>query len=329
MKLVRVIFIVCILFTGCNKEDVPVVTTADVTTITQTSAICRGDVISEGDSKIIAKGSCWSISDNPTVKDSTSVDSFGLGSFTSNLTKLNPGTAYFVRAYATNCYGTGYGNTVSFTTEPPTIPGVTLWNIDPVTLTSATINGGKIISDGGLQIIDRGFCWNTIGYPTLSDNVISFVAGTDTFSTTITGLEPNTCYYVRAYATNLVGTGYSYDMIFPTLFPETPVYPADSIFGSWKLIYSVGGIGGGINPLYDYIFIDEYKKDSVFIENHNGVKYRECKFSMKTNVLKFSDSEYFSRIEIRGDNLHIYVIDTLDYVTPDDFIGSHYYKRLK
>jgi hypothetical protein len=330
MKSLRMILIVWILFTGCNKEDVPVVTTADVTSVTQTSATCGGEVISQGDSEITEKGICWSTSDNPTILDSITVGGSGIEGFTCNLVKLNPGTEYFVRAYAINSSGTGYGETKSFTTEPATIPEVTGGNITSITLTSATINGGTIISNGGLQIIDRGFCWNTIGNPTLSDNFVSLGAGSDTFSTTITGLEPNTCYYLLAYATNLAGTGYGrYDRVFPTLFPETPVYPSDSIFGKWKLIYSVGGIGGDIMPSYYTICIDEYRKDSVNIYSCNGIIDHECKFSVKGNVLKYSNMDFFYKIMIRGDNMITYLFDTLGYDIPMDYIWARYFKLLK
>lgn len=330
MKTIRISLLLLIILTACKKDLVPEVITAEISSVTQTSAICGGEVTSQGSSVVISKGLCWSTSDNPSINDSITKDGSGLGNFTTSITGLNPGTEYFVRSYAINSSGTGYGETISFTTELATIPEVAGGNITSVTLNSATIIGGTIISDGGLQIIDRGFCWNTIGNPTLSDNFVSLGAGSDTFSTTLTGLEPNTCYYVLAYATNLAGTGYGrYDRIFPTLFPETPVYPSDSILGKWKLIYSVGGIGGDIMPAYYAICIDEYRKDSVNIYSCNGIIDHECRFSVKGNVLKYSNMDFFYKIIIRGDNMITYLFDTLGYDIPMDYVWAHYFKRLK
>ena len=78
---------------------------------------------------ITAKGVCWSASSSPTVSDNKTVDGTGEGSFTSFITDLNPSTTYYVRAYATNSVGTGYGNEVSFITSSPTsIAGNSLLN---------------------------------------------------------------------------------------------------------------------------------------------------------------------------------------------------------
>jgi hypothetical protein len=93
------------------------VTTNSATTILQTSAISGGSVVSQGGSPISARGVCWSTSPDPTVSLSTkTIDGSGIGSFTSSITGLNPGTTYHVRAYATSSAGTVYGNDLIFST---------------------------------------------------------------------------------------------------------------------------------------------------------------------------------------------------------------------
>ncbi len=94
----------------------PTVTTSDVTNITSNSATCGGNVTSDGNGTVTARGVCWSTSQNPTINNNRSIDGIGTGNFTSNLSNLVPQTTYYVRAYATNEAGTSYGEVKSFTT---------------------------------------------------------------------------------------------------------------------------------------------------------------------------------------------------------------------
>jgi len=77
-------------------------------------------------------------------------------------------------------------------------------------ITEATVNCTTLItSDGGTPIKACGVCWNTVPYPTIANNKTSDTYGTGDYSSTLTNLSPNTTYYVRAYATNKMGTAYS------------------------------------------------------------------------------------------------------------------------
>jgi hypothetical protein len=105
-----------ITFYGCKKERVPVLSTADVTNITTASAVSGGNITDEGSGTIISKGVCWNSVIHPTIENSKSYEGPGTGSFSSNISGLKAGTEYFVRAYATNSSGTGYGTELSFTT---------------------------------------------------------------------------------------------------------------------------------------------------------------------------------------------------------------------
>ena len=95
----------------------PTVTTTEVTNITSNSATCGGNVTSDGNGTVTACGICWSTSPNPTIDDNKTTDGSGTGSFTSSLSNLASQTTYYVRAYATNEKGTGYGEQKSFTTR--------------------------------------------------------------------------------------------------------------------------------------------------------------------------------------------------------------------
>ena len=188
----------------------PVIVTDPVTNITQTTATGGGAIISDGGSAITARGVCLSTSPNPTVADIKTVDGNGTGSFTSNLTGLQPGTTYYVRAYAVNSAGTAYGGQQTFATQTvgATIPTVTTTAVTNVTQTGAT-GGGNVTSDGGAPVTARGVCWSTNQNPTVGvGNHTSDGSGTGAFTSNISGLQSSSNYYVRAYATNSEGTGY-------------------------------------------------------------------------------------------------------------------------
>ena len=108
------------LLTNCMYDDVttkPVVTTNEVTEVTETTAISGGEIISDGGSKILARGVCWSTNLTQTIADSKTIDGLESGSFISVITGLTPNTTYYVRAYATSKKGTSYGSAMSLRTN--------------------------------------------------------------------------------------------------------------------------------------------------------------------------------------------------------------------
>ncbi|MDD2965062.1 MAG: hypothetical protein PHU33_14035, partial [Bacteroidales bacterium] len=118
----------------------PSITTAAISSIGLTTAQSGGTISSDGGSAITARGVCWGTSASPVVSGNHTTDGTGTGSFTSSITGLTSNTTYYVRAYATNSYGTFYGEELSFTTlcgiyTPPfteTFPTVSLpscWTI--------------------------------------------------------------------------------------------------------------------------------------------------------------------------------------------------------
>ena len=99
-----------------NDNEVPTVSTSEITNIGASSATGGGNISSDGGAIITEKGVCWSLDESPTVSDSKTIDGDGLGQFTSILTGLISGSTYYVKAFGTNSQGTGYGNAVSFET---------------------------------------------------------------------------------------------------------------------------------------------------------------------------------------------------------------------
>ena len=87
-------------------SQIPQITTSAISNITQIAATCGGTVISQGSSQILSKGVCWSTLPDPTIQQLLSFDGSGSGKYTSNVAGLSSGTLYYVRAYATNSFGT-------------------------------------------------------------------------------------------------------------------------------------------------------------------------------------------------------------------------------
>ncbi|MBL7700308.1 MAG: hypothetical protein JNK79_19240 [Chitinophagaceae bacterium] len=116
---------------SCKKDDpepsAPLVTTVGLTDITDSSVKAGGRITSTGNDEIIATGFCWStLTTNPTIADDTSVSTNTSSTFVLELTNLDPSTTYYIRAYAINSIGIGYGDTISFNTgnAPPKIEAI-------------------------------------------------------------------------------------------------------------------------------------------------------------------------------------------------------------
>ena len=205
------------LFHSCKKDKPisPTITTTDVTAISYTTATSGGTVTNEGGALVVSRGVCWNTSANPTMINSKTIEGSGLGAFVSNITNLTPNTMYYLRAYAMNTAGTSYGNQVSFTTSQVALVTLTTTAITTITQTTA-VSGGNITADNGGSVITRGICWGTATNPTTANDKTTDGTGTGSFASNLTGLSGNTKYYVRAYATNSIGTAYGNEISFTT-----------------------------------------------------------------------------------------------------------------
>jgi uncharacterized protein (TIGR02145 family) len=112
--LFALLFAPLVLILSCEKDTVvkdrmPTVSTTVPYDVDVETATSGGDVSSQGSAAVSVRGVCWSTNPDPTIADNRTQDGTGVGSFTSMLTGLTPGTTYYVRAYATNAVGTAYG----------------------------------------------------------------------------------------------------------------------------------------------------------------------------------------------------------------------------
>ena len=221
----------------------PTVITGSVSDITPATVTCGGEVTADGNAEVTARGICWSTYQHPTLADNYTTDGTGTGLFTSSITGLTPNTTYYVRAYATNSVGTVYGDIQYFTTSALLLPSVTTDSVRDITHTTATC-GGEVTSDGGSPVTARGVCWSTSPNPTLADNHTNDGTGTGSFTSNLTDLTPDTRYYVRAYATNSVNTGYGDVYSFRTPALSLPTVTTDSVS---DITYTTATCGGEVN----------------------------------------------------------------------------------
>lgn len=254
---------------------------SQVTNIGYNRATVRGIIADIGSSKVTRYGFCWAQQANPTV-DQGSVnlgDCTEPKSFEAIITGLQPNTTYHLRAYAENSVGLVYsGNEITFTThDTPVLATVSTGEVSNVSDVSATV-GGSISNLGNVEKLTAyGHVWST----SASQAVVGMGESTNygalsevrTFNSVLSDLKEKTTYYVRAYATNEMGTAYGDIVEFTT--EKTPVKDVTS-------------------GLYAYYTFEDNTKNTVeggynataingptYVESVNGTK--AIKFSTMDN----------------------------------------------
>lgn len=210
------------LIASCKKED-PIkldaqVETWEISNITSTTADVSGFVVAAG-SGFSESGIVWSTNETPTIADNSALaDKVEKAVYTAQATGLDHLTKYFVRAYSKSTDGTIlYGDDETFTTLAHTAT-VTVDDVTAISIPTAT-SGGNVTYDGKDPVTAKGVCWSMETEPTIDDENDYFTEdgeGLGTYTSTLTGLINGMIYYVRAYATNGIGTAYSSEVTFTT-----------------------------------------------------------------------------------------------------------------
>lgn len=207
-----------------------IVTTADITDITGTTATGGGNVTDDRGVDVTARGLVWGESSSPTIASNTGFteDGSGTGAFTSSLTGLKVATTYYAKAYATNGQGTAYGEEKSFITAG--LPTVVTGAVSDITHESATC-AGEVTDNGGTDVSARGLVWSKTNNQVTLEDAEGFTTegtGTGTFNSSMVLLTRYADYWVRTYATNGAGTAYGNAISFKTL-PELPTVVTSDI----------------------------------------------------------------------------------------------------
>lgn len=240
---------------SCQKEDPApaagnlLVTTGEATTVTSTSASVAVTVQANPGTVIEAKGVCWGLTQSPTVANSKTDEGSGASGFVSALTGLTANTTYFVRAYVTDDSNTTtYGNQVTFKTQAPF--GITLTTAAVTAITSSgATSGGSMVTSGSGTITAKGVVWSKTQNPTIADASTSNGTGTGSFTSAMAGLQANTFYYVRAYATDSDNqTVYGNQVSFKTLNSSVMIN-TDPVVMFTSTTASVSGIVTVLDPM--------------------------------------------------------------------------------
>lgn len=248
MKNLNVSFAVTLallLLLSCNEAKVPVVTTNAVTEISPETAVSGGVITDDGGGKILEKGLCWDTIARPQISSNTVTDSTETLSFSGLMTGLSPKRTYYVKAYATNIAGTGYGNMETFVTSGDNPVPVVL-DATEIETHSAILNG--TVNPGLLSTaVEFEYGISTSYGISIAASESPVSGSTDVnVSAAISGLSPGIVYHFRVKALNSLGTMYSGDRIFTTSGQVPAVEPSDIT----NLKINTVTLNGTVNPNY-------------------------------------------------------------------------------
>lgn len=260
-----------IIATGSNPEGV--------------SAEVSATVSSDGGAAITEYGVYWSTDDGFADGGGTKVTATGLsnGSFTVTISGLTEETIYYYKVYATNSAGTGYSTQGTFTTTTGIIlADLSTPTVSAVTTTSATLSGGVTLSEGEIPS-DYGFYYSTTdgfadgtGTEVLSNNLALGV-----FSADLSGLIPNTVYYIKSFAIHSGGKSYSAQATFTTLAPSVLGVPVaiaatnittSSFTANWKVAANADGYELYVYKRTGIAAVTETEGFSGIVPNEDGDK---------------------------------------------------------
>ena len=229
-----------------TEVALPEVVFVSCSDVTSSSAIVSGKVTSHGGETVSEVGFLYGTTSDLDSTTSLKVTTSYTGdSFSLTLTSLTRATEYYIKPFGTNSAGAAYGEVTSFATLPE-LPVVTTNHITDITDNSA-VSGGVIVDDGGGDIIAKGVVWSRSKNPTVDDSFkTEDGTGVDSFTSYLTDLTPGRTYYVRAYATNLVGTSYGEELQFTVAgeLQAIPLQAANCFIISSPEVYSFKTVKG-------------------------------------------------------------------------------------
>ncbi len=191
-----------------TTEGCPTVETLNAKNVNASSATIGGRLIENGGDEVFERGVCWDTQGTPNINDNHKyISGDETGEYWIDVNGLKTNTKYYACAYAKNENGVSYGRIIEFTTVAG-LPTVESLNAKNVTARTASL-GGRLISNGGYKVYERGICWDTNGSPNIDKNY-KYISGDETgdYWIDVNNLNPSTKYYACAYAKNENGVSY-------------------------------------------------------------------------------------------------------------------------
>ena len=185
-------------------------------------ATLHGEVFDDGGGQIFERGFLMGLSPNPSLSDMKFASSQNVvGPMKTVVTELIENTTYYYRSFAKNEKGYSLGNIQSFTMLDIKFPEIVTLPVTNVSFTLANYEA-EVKYDGGVPILERGFCFSTQPNPTLQDNKYLVSGELGVFKLVMTELQPGTLYYVRSFAKNRKGLQYGNQVSFTTVAYTPP-----------------------------------------------------------------------------------------------------------
>jgi hypothetical protein len=210
-------------------SSTPGVRTTAVNNITASGADITFELTSPGDSAVTEKGLVYSKTNTAPelYNEASKYEAYqppagtavsALGAAAMNLSGLEANTVYYVRAYARNAHGTGYGETREVLTGKDA--AVTTVGVTDLAATTATASG-NVVTDNGYTIQERGFVYSSVqAVPVLGEkDVLKAPAsgnGLGAYTVALADLTPETRYYLRAFVRTTQTTSYGETREFTT-----------------------------------------------------------------------------------------------------------------
>jgi hypothetical protein len=186
-------------------------------------ATLHGEVFDDGGGQIFERGFLMGLSPNPSLSDMKFASSQNVvGPIKTVVTELIENTTYYYRSFAKNEKGYSLGNIQSFTTLDIKFPEIVTLPVTNISFTSANYEA-EVKYDGGVPILERGFCFSTQPNPTVQDNKYLVSRELGVFKLVMTELQPGTLYYVRSFAKNRKGLQYGNQVSFTTVAYTPPI----------------------------------------------------------------------------------------------------------
>lgn len=267
-----------LLFSCSDDDEVTgplTIKTALLKKVAYNTAVCGGEIT--GGESIGNRGVCWSVNPQPTIQDTHTADGSGRGEYLSEMTGLEEGTLYYVRAYAETGEGIKYGDEKYCMTLAHGRPTLLLIGVSEVKETTAVLSA-EVFTDGGQEITERGVVYmkktDDSEEPTLENAKKLAVEGTTgLLRAELNELMDQETYVYRAYVKYAEGTIYTRTASFTTLAypaPEMTLSEAAEVTNvSFKVTLQV--VAGSPLPVLEYGLVWSTKTGPTVEDNRKKI----------------------------------------------------------